>query len=45
MPLLSNLTEDEQRALIHKIRNSTRKPGDPYGGEYIDSLLSMDLEK
>jgi hypothetical protein len=45
MPLLRNLTEDEQRALIHKIKNSNRKFGNPDEGLFYDEIISKNLEK
>jgi hypothetical protein len=45
MPLLRHLTKDEQRALIHKIRNSGRSKTDPTSGEILDNLMSQDFEK
>jgi hypothetical protein len=44
MPMLRHLSADEQRALIHKIRNSNRKVGDPNATLYLDVMVSDDLE-
>lgn len=44
MPMLKNLNADEQRALIHKLRNSNRKIEDPNSGFLLDILVSDELE-
>lgn len=43
--MLRNLDEEEQRALIHKIRNSNRKLSNPQENLFYDQLLSQTLEK
>ena len=45
MPLLRNLTADEQRAVLHKIRNSYRNRADPNSNLLLDEMLSMETER
>ena len=45
MPVLRGLTEEEARSLIHKIKNEGRTISDGFNEEFIDSLVSKDIEK
>jgi len=45
MPLLRGLNKDEQRALLHKIKNSNRQRSDPYANLVLDGLMNQELEK
>ena len=48
MPILAGLTADEQRALVHKIRNEARAnaaPGQENLGRLYDDIINRTLEK
>lgn len=44
MPLLRNLTKDEQDALIHKVLNSNRVKGDSITGEVLNEMINKRIE-
>lgn len=45
MPLLRNLSEDEQQILLHKIRNSTRKGPELTSESLLDQMSFLRLEQ
>jgi Mg/Co/Ni transporter MgtE len=45
MPVLRTLTEDEQRLLLHKIRNSTRKGNDNSSESLLNEMTFQKVEQ
>jgi hypothetical protein len=45
MPVLRNLNEDEQRILLHKIRNAPRKGNDLISESLLDQMSFQRVEK
>lgn len=45
MPVLSGLTQSEQEALLHKLRNSGRTLGDDFSNDILDEMTLQTIEE
>lgn len=45
MPLLRNLSEDEMQALLHKIKNSSRKSEDSISSDLYGDMVFKTVEE